>query len=55
MYIYTPYACSALGGQKRVSDPQELELQLKVVKQTCGWLEPNPGLLQVLLTAKPPP
>lgn len=36
MYVYTPYACSALGGQERVSDPQEQELQIKVVKQTCG-------------------
>lgn len=43
MYAYTPYACRAFR-----------ELQLKVVKQTCGWLAPNLGPLQVFLTAKPP-
>lgn len=54
MYAYTPYACRAFRGHERGSDPQELELQLKVVKQTCGWLAPNLGPLQVFLTAKPP-
>ena len=28
MYVCSPHACSAHGGQKRISDPLKLELQM---------------------------
>lgn len=36
MYVCVPYPCSALGGQKRVSDLLVLELQMIVSHYTMG-------------------
>lgn len=33
MYVFAPHVCSVLKGQKRVSDPLELELELVVSHQ----------------------
>ncbi|ERE88245.1 hypothetical protein H671_1g3204 [Cricetulus griseus] len=37
---------SALGGQKRASDPLDLELQTDSCELTCGCWELNLGLLE---------
>ena len=42
MYISVPVSCSAHGGQKRVSDPPELEL-LTVISHHVGAGIPTPA------------
>lgn len=42
MYVYGIHACSACGGQTRVSDPLDVELQAVVSHHVSAWIKPGP-------------
>lgn len=42
MYVYVPQACNACGGQTRVSDPLDLELQAVVSHHVSAGIKPGP-------------